>query len=232
MPICHFLHHQVLRLPAVLLHHIPHRALRAPLLALLGDPARAVGASARPLHAHRVRRSPLADAGPARLDAVCLAVAAERAAGRAGAACATVRGDPTRFTQSRTHCYSDSAPLFAIRHRPDDHYTSFFRWTHQPAANDTRRSYGARLLAWAPRDLQSNILAHTHHAIIASRRQSGARPRPSTRSPRRSRRADPHLSISAGIWRRHDALALLFEAPWWNSHAHSSQATCLPACPR
>ena len=43
----------------------------------------------------------------------------------------------------------------------------------RPKSNDTALSYGARLLAWQPSDLQSNILRHSHSAGIARRQRTG-----------------------------------------------------------
>ena len=43
----------------------------------------------------------------------------------------------------------------------------------RPKENDTEVSYGARLLAWQPSDLQSNILRHSHSATLAQRARTG-----------------------------------------------------------
>ena len=43
----------------------------------------------------------------------------------------------------------------------------------RPKSNDTARSYGARLLAWRPSDLQSTILRHSHSAVLAQRQRTG-----------------------------------------------------------
>ena len=48
--------------------------------------------------------------------------------------------------------------LLMLVRRPDEHYISFFRWTHQPSRNDTRETYSAKLLLWRPRDLQTYML--------------------------------------------------------------------------
>ena len=50
---------------------------------------------------------------------------------------------------------------------------SLFRWSVRPKSNDTARSYGARLLAWRPSDLQSTILRHSHSAVLAQRQRTG-----------------------------------------------------------
>lgn len=49
----------------------------------------------------------------------------------------------------------------------------FPRWAVRPKSNDTALSYGARLLAWQPSDLQSTILRHSHSAVLAQRRHIG-----------------------------------------------------------
>ena len=49
----------------------------------------------------------------------------------------------------------------------------YFRWSVRPKSNDTALSYGARLLAWQPSDLQSTILRHSHSAVLAQRQRTG-----------------------------------------------------------
>ena len=49
----------------------------------------------------------------------------------------------------------------------------FPRWSVRPQSNETARSYGARLLAWRPSDLQSTILRHSHSAVLAQRQRTG-----------------------------------------------------------
>ena len=49
----------------------------------------------------------------------------------------------------------------------------YFRWAVRPKSNDTALSYGARLLAWQPSDLQSTILRHSHSAVLAQRQRTG-----------------------------------------------------------
>ena len=63
-------------------------------------------------------------------------------------------------------------PLLLVR-RPDEHFISFFRWTHRPERNETAASYAAKLLEWSPRDLQTNILWQPHRALVATRRLRG-----------------------------------------------------------
>ena len=58
--------------------------------------------------------------------------------------------------------------LLMLVRRPDEHYISFFRWTHQPSRNDTRETYSAKLLLWRPRDLQTYMLWNLHHSKRAS----------------------------------------------------------------
>ena len=52
-------------------------------------------------------------------------------------------------------------------------FLTFFRWSVRPKSNDTMLSYGARLLAWQPSDLQSTTLRHSHSAVLAQRGHAG-----------------------------------------------------------
>lgn len=63
--------------------------------------------------------------------------------------------------------------LLLLVRQPDEHYISFFRWTHRPERNETAASYAAKLLEWSPRDLQANILWQPHRALVATRRLRG-----------------------------------------------------------
>ena len=60
--------------------------------------------------------------------------------------------------------------LVLMVRRPDDHYRSFFRWSHAPlSVNETSPSFSSRLLRWAPPNLQANIFKHPYRATIAAR---------------------------------------------------------------
>ena len=62
--------------------------------------------------------------------------------------------------------------LALVARQPDQHYPSFFRWSHAPASrSETTQAYSARFRRWAEGvpDLQSNILAHSHRSVLAAR---------------------------------------------------------------